>query len=113
MELKVCYEEGYVVAATIGAIDDSAREAFREWLHPLVGQGGAKLVLDLSESKYINSNGIGSLVSLVVHANTSGSRVVISACSPFVAVVLGRSKLDTFFNMAETVPDAIRMVLDQ
>ena len=111
MELKVSHEEGYVLATTAGTIDDDARELFRESLHPLVGQSGTNLVLDLSQSNLINSDGIGQLVSVVTHANTSGSRVVLAACSPFIAEVLDRNKLNTFFEMADSVPDAIRRVL--
>jgi anti-anti-sigma factor len=112
MELKVCHEEGYVLAATVGPIDDSAKELFREWLHPLVGQKGTKLVLDLSQSKTVNSNGIGQLVQLAVNANTNGTRIILSACSPFVAVVFDRSKLNKFFEMADSVPDAVRRILN-
>lgn len=112
MELKVSQEDGYVLAATVGPIDDSAKELFKELLHPLVGQRGTKLVLDLSQSKFINSNGIGQLVALAVNANTNGSRIILSACSPFVAVVLDRSKLNTFFAMADSVPEAIRLILN-
>ncbi len=111
MELKVSHEDGYVLAATTGAVDDSARQLFRESLHPLVGNGGAKVVLDLSQSNYITSEGIGQLISLVAHANTNGSKVVLAACSPFISVVLERCKLNKFFDAAESVPEAIRQVL--
>ena len=111
MELKTSHEEGYVLAATVGTIDDTARELFNESLHPLVGQSGTSVVLDLSQSNLINSDGIGQLVSVVTHANTSGSRVVLAACSPFISEVLDRNKLNTFFEMADSVPDAIRRVL--
>jgi len=72
MELRVSHEEGYVLAATIGFVDDDARELFRESLHPLVGQSGTNVVLDLSRSNHITSDGIGQLISVVTHANTSG-----------------------------------------
>ena len=111
MELKVSHEEGYVLAATNGAVDDAARGLFRESLHPLVGQSGISVVLDLSQSNYITSEGIGQLISLVAHANTNGSRVVLAACSPFISVVLERCKLNKFFEMADSVPEAIRQVL--
>lgn len=112
MELNLSHEEGYVLAATVGAIDDSAQYVFRKYLHPLVEQSGTKILLDLSQSKSINSNGIGQLVSLAVHANTTGCRVILAACSPFVAVIFDRSKLTKFFEMAESVPDAIRLLTD-
>jgi|SRR5271157_4339223 len=111
MELKVSHEDGYVLATTVGAVDDAARELFRESLHPLVGQSGTNVVLDLSQSNFVNSNGIGQLVSLATHANTSGSRVILAACSPFISEVLNRCKLNRFFEMADSVPDAICRVL--
>ena len=111
MELKISHEEGYILAATAGTVDDAARELFRESLHPLVGQSGTNVVLDLSRSNFINSNGLAHLVSVVTHANTSSSRVVLAACSPFISEVLDRCKLNRFFEMADSVPDAIRLVL--
>jgi len=111
MDLKVSCEEGYVLAAATGAVDESAKPLFDEQLHHLVGQRGAKLVLDLSGSNFITSSGIGQLVSLAAHANANGSRVILAACSPFIAMALERGKLDRFFDMAESVPDAIKQVL--
>ena len=49
----------------------------------------------------------------MTHANTSSSRVVLAACSPFLSVVLHRSKLDHFFEITETVAEAVKRVLDQ
>jgi hypothetical protein len=51
------------------------------------------------------------LVLLVTHANTTGSRVVLAACSLFISEVLKRCKLNKFFEMADTVPGAIRLQL--
>ncbi len=100
------------MANTSGPIDESAGDLFREYLHPLVGQAGTKVVLDLSNSERINSMGIGALVSLAVNANTNSSRVVLAACRSFVTIVVDRSGLNRFFDLAETVPEAVNRVLD-
>ena len=55
--------DGVTVASTKGPIDETAREPFRELLHPLVGQKGSRLVVDLSGSPRINSAGLGNLVA--------------------------------------------------
>jgi anti-anti-sigma factor len=111
MELTVSHETGYVLAATRERIDHSAASLFREWLFPLVRQPGTKVVLDLGESDHITSEGIGELVSLVAHANTNASRVILTACSPFVAIVIGRCGLEKFFELSESVPDAVGRIL--
>jgi anti-anti-sigma factor len=110
MKLNISHEDGYVLAATLGIVDNAARELFRESLHPLIGQSGTNMVLDLSQSSYITSDGIGQLVSVVTHANSSGSRVVLAACSPFISEAMKRCKLNRFFEMADNVPDAIGRV---
>jgi anti-anti-sigma factor len=110
MELNVTHESGYVLASTEGSIDDSAGELFRKYLHPVVGRGGGKLVLDLSKSNFITSPGLGQLVSLVAHANTNGSQVVFAACSAFISVVFERSKLNTYFTVAASVAEAARLL---
>ena len=112
MELKISHEEGYVLAEVVGPIDDEAGELFRELLHPLVGQAGTKVVVEMSRANRITSYGIGHLVSLVGHANTSSSRVVLAACSSFVSIVFSRSQLDRFFDIAEDIPEAVNKVLD-
>ena len=112
MELKISHEEGYVLAEISGPIDDEAGELFRDLLHPLVGQSGTKVILEMSKAHRITSYGIGHLVSLVSHANTNASRVVLAACSSFVSIVFSRSQLDRFFDIAEDIPEAVNMVLN-
>ncbi len=113
MELTVSPREGYVLASAAGRIDDSADRAFRDQLFALLAQSGANVVLDLSQAKFISSHGIGYLVSLAAHANTSASRLILAACSPFVAIVLTRCKLDNFFETADTVDAAVRRIQGQ
>lgn len=113
MDLTVSHEDGYVLARTAGRIDDSADETFREHLFPLLGQPGTRLVLDLSQSGQLSSRGIGHMVSLVAHANTNSTRVILAGCSSFVLIVLNRCRLDEFFEIAETVPAAVCRILDQ
>ncbi len=108
MGLTISVLEGYVLAASSGRIDDSADGVFREYLFPLLGQSGTKVVLDLSQSKLISSHGIGHLVSLVAHANSNASRVILAGCSPFVSIVISRCKLEGFLEMAASVEAAVQ-----
>lgn len=107
MKIKLTQCDGYTLAETDGPVDDDAREAFREHLHPIVGERGGKLVIDLSNSPRINSPGLGHLVTLVVHANTNASRVILCSPPPFVDMVFSVSKLNTFFTIAPTRDEAV------
>lgn len=113
MDLTLSHESGYVLACTLGPIDETAEREFRSLLIPLVSQAGTQVVLDLSRSSLITSRGIGQLVALTVHANTHSSRIILAAGTSFVSVVLARSKLDRFFEIADTVADAVRQVTEE
>jgi anti-sigma B factor antagonist len=102
MELTLSSLNGFPVASTSGPLDESARDPFREHLHPLVGQKGTRLIVDLAGSSRINSAGIGNLVALTADANTNDSRVVLCNLQPYVSMVVGVTKLDRFFTI---VPD--------
>jgi anti-anti-sigma factor len=110
MQLTVSQQDGYVLASTRGQIDEDAAELFRDQLHPLVGQRGTALVLDLSGSERINSVGIAHLVKLVSDANTNVSRVILAAPTPFVSSVLRITRLDRFFDLAESRDEAVQLV---
>jgi anti-sigma B factor antagonist len=107
VQLSLAQRNGLPVATTTGPIDDSARDLFREHLHPLVAQGGAGLVLDLSGSSYVNSQGLGHLVTLGTHANTKGATLVLCGLKPHVAGVVTVTKLDRFFTIVPDVEQAL------
>ena len=109
MELTLSTKDGFTVATTNGNLDDSAREVFREKLHPLVGVKGTRLIVDLSGSTRVNSPGIGNLVALTADANTNDSRVVYCNIQPYVSMVIGITKLDRFFTIAADVPAALEV----
>lgn len=110
MQLTVERCPSYIIARTSGPLDESARDAFRAELHPLVSEGGAKLILDLGDSPRINSPGISNLVALVADANSRDSRVVFCRIPAFIASVLNITKLNTYFDIVGTLEEAIDRV---
>lgn len=107
MEVTLSTRDGFSVASTKGVLDETAREPFREKLHPLVGEKGTKLIVDLSGSPRVNSPGIGNMVALNADANTNGSAVVFCNVQPYVSMVISVTKLDRFFNMAADLDAAV------
>jgi anti-sigma B factor antagonist len=105
MEITVTPHDGYVLATLSGPMGEESRDLFREQLHPLIGESGARFLIDLSDVQRINSPGVGSLVALVADANTHGGRVILCNPSSFVTVVLNVTRLNTFFEIAATVEE--------
>ena len=107
MKLAISHHTDYVLVETEGAIDESASAQLREYVHPLIGQRGTRVIVDLSGSQRISSPGLASLVLLAADANTNGSYVVLTTPTPFVAEVLRVTKLGGFFHIVDDLPAAI------
>jgi anti-sigma B factor antagonist len=105
MEIAVTHEVGHVLVKLSGPMGEESRDLFREQLHPLIGEDGARFLIDLAEVQRINSSGVGSLVALAADANTHGGRVILCCPSSFVTVVLNVTRLNTFFEIAESVEE--------
>ncbi|MGE0759863.1 MAG: STAS domain-containing protein [Pirellulaceae bacterium] len=110
MELTLTHEPGYSLTCLHGVLDEAAEERFREYLHPLVRTRGTKLVVDLSGVPRVTSSGISQLVLLVTNAHTNNSRVVLLGATPFVAGVLSVTKLDRFFEQANSLSQALDLL---
>lgn len=102
MQLACTPEDGYTLAVCEGQMDDSARHAFRNSIHPLFVERGVNVIVDLAQISWINSEGIAAMVRLVADANTKGCRVIFAAPSTFVFEVLKVTRLDSYFETADT-----------
>jgi anti-sigma B factor antagonist len=105
MDMTVTPQGDHILVKLSGPLGEDSRDAFREQLHPLIGENGAKFLIDLSEVPRVNSPGMGSLVALAADANTHGGRVILCNPSSFVTVVLNVTRLNTFFEIAPTVEE--------
>lgn len=110
MEIILTDEAGYALAVCSGPLDASIHRPFRDRLHPLFAAAGVNLIVDLSGSSWINSEGVAALVRLVSDANTRGCRVVYVGPSTFVREVFKVTRLDRFFDLAETREAAVLLL---
>lgn len=78
-----------------------------EWA---VGEG-ARLAVDLSGLKMMDSAGLSELIHLVTRSRLTDGRVVLVAPSPFVAGILSVTRLDGWFEIIPTLSDAGREFL--
>ncbi len=110
MEVNVTQHDGYALAVTHGALDDSTAAIFREQLHPLFNDRGVRLVVDIADSPRVSSEGLSAMVRLTSDGNTRGGAVVFVAPSIFVREVLKVTRLDKFFDIADTLSEACERI---
>jgi anti-sigma B factor antagonist len=88
---------------TIGAGDVQ----FREDVKALLDQGNMKLVLDLQGLKYMDSSGVGELVSTYTTVTNRGGQLNLCSVSGKILDLLQITQLLQVFDTYPTVDEAI------
>jgi anti-sigma B factor antagonist len=89
---------------TLGEGSSALRDTVRE----MVGKGQKKLLLNLSDVSYIDSSGIGELVSGFTTVTNSGGQLKLLGLQKRVKDLLQITKLYTVFDVHEEESTAIR-----
>lgn len=82
-------------------------EEFTERIRELLDKPEPRIVLDLGALNYVNSAGLGTLVATTARANSQGGRVIFANPTPFVSGVLEATRLSAFFEMSDSVDEAL------
>jgi anti-sigma B factor antagonist len=79
----------------------------RETIKNLAGGAPLLIVLDLGETSYIDSAGLGELVSSYTSITSTGGRLALAALQKRVVDLLKITKLLTVFEVFDTVEQAV------
>ncbi|MCL6544062.1 MAG: STAS domain-containing protein [Bryobacteraceae bacterium] len=82
--------------------------ALRENIRDLVAKGNKKILLNLSDVSYIDSSGIGELVSAYTTVTNQGGTLKLLGLTKRVKDLLQITKLYTVFEVFESEPIAVR-----
>lgn len=82
--------------------------AFRETIRDLSGKGNQKLLLNLAEVSYIDSSGIGELVSAFTTVTNHGGVLKLLNLNKRVKDLLQITKLYTVFEVHDDEATAVR-----
>jgi len=84
-------------------------EDFKSRLKDLVADGGEHIVMDLGNVGFIDSCGLGALISALKVLRTSGGSLVLANVSESVEAVLRITRLARVFDVCPAVEDALEM----
>lgn len=86
-------------------LDAAAAPTFKQELEMLVGTGQRRVMLDLSQVQFIDSTGLGVLVSLLKRMGADG-RIAIIGAGPSVVKLFQLTRLDTLFRICKSQNEA-------
>jgi anti-sigma B factor antagonist len=90
-------------------LEGAASEEFKSRLKRLVAEGGENVVMDLGNVGFIDSCGLGALISALKVLRTSGGSLVLANVSESVEAVLRITRLARVFDVCPAVEDALEM----
>lgn len=82
--------------------------AFRDIIRDMSAKGNKKLLLNLSEVSYIDSSGIGEMVSGFTTVTNNGGQLKLLGLSKRVKDLLQITKLYTVFEVFDDEAEAVR-----
>ena len=106
LNLEIDTSGPFIVAGVSGELGSSEVESFTNQLHEYAAGEGARLAVDLHEVTFIDSSGLSALINLVTRARMTQGRVILVAPTPFVGGVLNVTRLDTWFEICDSLKEA-------
>lgn len=94
------------ILTVAGELDYSKCSAFRQHIDRILNHVPAACIVDFSDIEYLDSSGLGLLLSLAREYSMAGGRLVL-VTNETVDGILEITRLDGLFTTAEDVPAAL------
>jgi anti-sigma B factor antagonist len=100
--------DGGVVIAPSGRLTLVTAPQLRTVVAERIAAGDRILIIDLSSTEFVDSSGLGALISCLKSARQAGGDLRLVAPTEQVAMVLKMTNLDRILQPRATVDDALR-----
>ena len=110
MGFNVSFEEseGVHVVKTPERIDAGNSQALKDVIMEIVSKNFFKIVIDLSNTSFIDSSGLGALVSKISVCKNSGGDVRLVVTSKRIIEILQITHLDKILKCFDSLKDALK-----
>jgi anti-anti-sigma factor len=97
---ELAHADGRVVYRLRGDLDSAVADGVRDRLAEIVASaGGTRVILDLSELRFIDSRGVRVLLQLHQQAEADGGTLILFRPNTHLCKVLDLLELDAVFNI--------------
>lgn len=100
-------EDGAVVLHARGRLDMVAAPQLRSLVSDTVAAGARRLVVDLTDTAFLDSSGLGALIAGLKSARQAGGDLRIAGAGEQVTMVLELTQLNTVLRPYPTVEAAL------
>ncbi len=100
-------DQGIVIVSVDGQLIVGNRQELKNLVHEALDRGGRKFVIDCTRTGYIDSSGLGALVSMSRKVRETGGELRIAGLNEDLRALLELTKLDTLFRILDTPEQAL------
>jgi anti-sigma B factor antagonist len=105
--LNIYEIEGVIVISAPRNLDIETAKGFKETSFQLCEKSSRGVVLDLRETEYIDSLGVGSIVSVLNHCTARGKKIAIVILEGEVKKILSMTHIDELIDTYENITKAL------
>ena len=106
-EFSIDEEAGFPVVCPEGSlIEKHQAEDLLEEINELLIEGSNRIIIDLSKLNYLNSSGLGVILSILTRTSKAGGEVVISGVNDRLNNLIVITKLDAVFQFSKNRSEA-------
>lgn len=107
MEINLTESNGVAVLTLKGRLDLSSGSALKEQVKALFNDEKSNVHLNLAEVEFINSSGLGSLVSIMKETRLRKGRLTLSNLASYVQEIFDITQLSHIFEIYATQEEAL------
>jgi len=107
MSFQVSHNDGVTLVEVEGQLIVGNRQELKQKVLEHLEGGDRKFVIDFSDTGYIDSSGLGVLVSLSKKIREQGGELRLSSLNEDLRTLFELTKLDTLFKIADTKEEAL------
>ncbi len=107
MSFTITKRDGVTIVAIEGQLIVSNRQDLKQRMLEELEGGARKLLLDFSKTGYIDSSGLGVLVSLSKKVREQGGELRLAGLNDDLRTLFELTKLDTLFQINESLEQAL------
>jgi anti-anti-sigma factor len=108
MEITSRIDNDVAVLNLKGRLDLSSANELKNAARDLMNLGNRKLIFNMCKVDFINSSGLGTLVSILKDVRSSNGRMKLADLAPYVKEIFEITQLNNIFDICEDEKNAFR-----
>jgi anti-anti-sigma factor len=98
------------IIAVDGRVDSAGAVVLNDALHRVVDDNNFKIILEMSNIRYLNSAGLRTMADILTHSRENGGNLHLVAPNDKIRRVLAIIGFDNFFKIFDDIESALEAI---